>query len=66
MAQFLNDRPEFIALAVEETVGLANLESGAKASLLDAVLQTPKGILLTPLRTNTDGFYVAGLRRSPR
>jgi 16S rRNA (cytosine967-C5)-methyltransferase len=66
VAQFLNDRPEFIALAAEETVGLANLDSGAKASLLDAVLQTPNGILLTPLRTNTDGFYVAGLRRSER
>ncbi|MHA1559446.1 MAG: RsmB/NOP family class I SAM-dependent RNA methyltransferase, partial [Alphaproteobacteria bacterium] len=59
VAQFLCDRPEFSALAPGEAVGLAELDSGAQASLLDAVLQTPNGILLTPLRTNTDGFYVA-------
>ena len=29
-----------------------------------AVLMTPEGLLMTPQRTETDGFFVAVLRRS--
>lgn len=63
VAKLMTDRPEFSALDSEEILVSAKLDSDARTSLLDAVLRTPNGILLTPLRTNTDGFYVASLRR---
>jgi 16S rRNA (cytosine967-C5)-methyltransferase len=33
------------------------------ADFLGAVLVTPEGLLMTPRRTGTDGFYVSLLRR---
>ena len=60
---FLSRHPEF---SVEKPADLLNV-LGERAYLLRrAVLMSEEGLLMTPRRTDTDGFFVSLLpRRSP-
>jgi 16S rRNA (cytosine967-C5)-methyltransferase len=57
---FLARHPEFAPVAAEE---VASVLGERAADFLGAVLVTPEGLLMTPRRTGTDGFYVSLLRR---
>ncbi|MBK5960294.1 MFS transporter [Rhodoplanes elegans] len=57
---FLGRHPGFVPVPPEKTVSVL----GDKApAFLDSVLTFPEGLLMTPRRTGTDGFFVAVLRR---
>ena len=58
IASFRSRSPEFDAVLSGEIVAAAGL-----SGLADAVRATEYGLQMTPLRTGTDGFYLAGLRR---
>ena len=58
VASFRSRSPEFDAVLSGEIVAAAGL-----SGLADAVRATEYGLQMTPLRTGTDGFYLAGLRR---
>jgi 16S rRNA (cytosine967-C5)-methyltransferase len=60
---FLERHGNFAVVAPKE-VTKALGERGA--AFADAVLITEEGLLMTPRRTNTDGFFVSVLRRRPR
>ncbi|MGB3272115.1 MAG: RsmB/NOP family class I SAM-dependent RNA methyltransferase [Xanthobacteraceae bacterium] len=62
VAAFRARHPEFSPATPAEIA--APLGSRA-AAFLDAVRITPEGLLMTPRRTGTDGFFVAVLRRQP-
>jgi 16S rRNA (cytosine967-C5)-methyltransferase len=58
---FLARHPEFTATTVAEIVG----PLGERAFLFRrAVLASDDGLLMTPRRTDTDGFFVSMLMRS--
>ena len=58
---FLGRHPEFSVVPAAETTAAL----GERAFLFRrAVLATDEGILMTPRRTDTDGFFVAVLRKS--
>jgi len=57
---FLARRPEFSIVPPREIVAAALHE--ATESFCAAALSSPQGILMTPRRTDTDGFYVAVMR----
>jgi 16S rRNA (cytosine967-C5)-methyltransferase len=57
---FLARHPEFSIVSVTETAAAL----GERAFLFRrAVLATDEGLLMTPRRTDTDGFFVAAMRR---
>jgi len=57
---FLARHPQFLAAPPTETVGAL----GERAFLFRrAVLMSDEGLLMTPRRTDTDGFYVAVMVR---
>ncbi|MFL9828143.1 RsmB/NOP family class I SAM-dependent RNA methyltransferase [Rhodoplanes sp. SY1] len=57
---FLARHPGFALVPAQETVAVL----GDKApAFLDSVLTVPEGLLMTPRRTGTDGFFVSMLRR---
>ncbi|GLK86050.1 RsmB/NOP family class I SAM-dependent RNA methyltransferase [Ancylobacter defluvii] len=58
---FLARHPDFHVVPVEDTV-LALGERGIR--LKQAALVSPEGLLLTPRRTGTDGFFVSVLARA--
>jgi 16S rRNA (cytosine967-C5)-methyltransferase len=58
---FLERHPEFALLAPPEII--APLGERA-AAFGEAARSTPEGVLMTPRRTGTDGFFVGILRRS--
>ncbi|MDO8534945.1 MAG: MFS transporter, partial [Xanthobacteraceae bacterium] len=61
MRAFLARTPGFAAVPAAETA----LALGERGVILKAAaLASPEGILLTPRRTETDGFYTALLARS--
>ena len=58
---FLARNPEFALVPPAEVVGVL----GERAYLFRrAVLISETGLLMTPLRTETDGFFVSVLRKS--
>jgi 16S rRNA (cytosine967-C5)-methyltransferase len=57
---FLARHPDFHALAAPE---LARPLGERAAEFEQAVLASPEGLLMTPRRTETDGFFVAVLTR---
>lgn len=57
---FLARQPEFAAVPAADVATV--LGDGAVA-LAQATLTSPEGLLMTPRRTGTDGFFVALLRR---
>ena len=63
IAAFLADHPAFSTADPRDVVPLA-LPGEAGGRLLSAGLETPRGFLMTPARTGTDGFFVAVMRRS--
>jgi 16S rRNA (cytosine967-C5)-methyltransferase len=58
---FLARHPGFVILLPAQVAGV--LGEGADR-FRDAVLMSDEGLLMTPRRTDTDGFYVSVLRRS--
>jgi 16S rRNA (cytosine967-C5)-methyltransferase len=58
---FLGRHPGFAAVAPHDVMAAA-LGEGAEA-FAQAALLSPEGLLMTPRRTDTDGFFVAVLRR---
>lgn len=61
IATFVRNHPGFAIRPAAETASA--LGDGA-AGFLGAVRTTPEGILMTPFRSGTDGFFVAMLERS--
>jgi 16S rRNA (cytosine967-C5)-methyltransferase len=60
VAAFLGTRPEFHALTVEAMLA----GSGVGEALGSAALATANGMMMTPHRTGTDGFFVSVMRRA--
>jgi 16S rRNA (cytosine967-C5)-methyltransferase len=59
------DRHEGFAVTPgAELLAGSALPQGAKAGLAAAALLSPEGVILTPRRTGTDGFFVALLKRA--
>jgi 16S rRNA (cytosine967-C5)-methyltransferase len=58
---FLARHPEFTAAPPAQTVSVLADKAQAFAA---ATLQTAEGLLMTPRRTGTDGFFVSVLRRA--
>jgi 16S rRNA (cytosine967-C5)-methyltransferase len=59
------DRHEgFATTAGAELLAGSALPQGARAGLAAAALLSPEGVILTPRRTGTDGFFVALLKRA--
>ncbi|MFD2180554.1 RsmB/NOP family class I SAM-dependent RNA methyltransferase [Rhodoplanes azumiensis] len=58
---FLARHPGFAPVPAEKTVSVLG---DAAPAFLDSVLTFPEGLLMTPRRTGTDGFFVSVLRRS--
>jgi 16S rRNA (cytosine967-C5)-methyltransferase len=58
--EFLNRHPQFVAVPPTDVAGAL----GERAFMFRrAVLMSEEGLLMTPRRTDTDGFYVAVMRR---
>jgi 16S rRNA (cytosine967-C5)-methyltransferase len=60
LAALMERRPDLAPVPVQEILAAAGLER-----LRDAIRRTTVGLQLSPLKTGTDGFYVAVLRRKP-
>lgn len=61
---FLEEEPSFRSVSSADTIANAGLEPDVAARLLEAIGGRPAtGILLTPKRTATDGFFIAVMRR---
>ena len=60
VADFLKRHPEFAVVPPKEVVGALG-ERGAEFAA--SALLSPEGLLMTPRRTGTDGFFVSILRR---
>jgi 16S rRNA (cytosine967-C5)-methyltransferase len=63
VASFLDQTSEFSALSTAELLAGAGLPKVA-AEELAQVAASPRGLLMTPHRTGTDGFFIAAMRRS--
>ncbi|WP_342363178.1 RsmB/NOP family class I SAM-dependent RNA methyltransferase [Terrarubrum flagellatum] len=61
VSAFLNDHPEFSPVDAREQMALA---PDALCERTDIIAGDGLGLLLTPARTGTDGFFLALLRRS--
>ena len=59
---FVEENPDFALLPSADIVAGAGLDEVA-AAVLVAAAASPCGLLLTPRRTGTDGFFVAAVRR---
>jgi 16S rRNA (cytosine967-C5)-methyltransferase len=59
---FLGRQPHFTALPPEE---VADALGERAAAFREAVQRSPEGLLMTPRRTQTDGFFVSLLARQP-
>ena len=61
---FLARRPEFTLVAPAQVIAQAMDALSERATAFrEAVLLSPEGLLMTPRRTNTDGFYVSVMAR---
>jgi 16S rRNA (cytosine967-C5)-methyltransferase len=58
---FLGNHPDF---SVEKPAELAEALGERAYAFSQAVLMSEQGLLMTPRRTNTDGFFVSLLRRT--
>src|SRR5581483_6444784 len=58
---FLARHPEFSIVPAQDVAKALGLRSG---EFLAAALVSDEGLLMTPRRTNTDGFFVSVLRRN--
>jgi 16S rRNA (cytosine967-C5)-methyltransferase len=63
VAGFLSRNPGFEALGGAGTLAAASLPAETREKLASSALLGENGLNLTPLRTGTDGFFVATLRR---
>ncbi len=61
---FIARHPGFSLLSAADTLARSGLPADARERLSAATLQTRNGIVLSPRRTGTDGFFVALLQRS--
>ena len=59
---FVERHPEFTVVRADEVVDALG---GGAADFRAAVLASAEGLLMTPRRTGTDGFFVGLMRRSP-
>ncbi|MEJ8572788.1 RsmB/NOP family class I SAM-dependent RNA methyltransferase [Microbaculum marinum] len=64
VASFLAANAGFAAAGIADLLAAAGLDEPAAARLADPALATSHGLQMSPRRTQTDGFYVAGLIRS--
>jgi 16S rRNA (cytosine967-C5)-methyltransferase len=58
---FVERQPSFAVVPVAEVVRSLGDRAG---DFSKAVVMTPEGLLMTPRRTDTDGFFVSVLKRS--
>ena len=65
IAAFREDHPGFTPLSAAEMIAAAALPAENAGRLADAAHSTDGGVMLTPRRTATDGFFVAVLKREP-
>ena len=63
IAAFVARFPAFAPLPGADVIASSDLADGAKARLAEAALLLPEGVVLTPRRTGTDGFFIAVLKR---
>ena len=59
---FLGRQPRFTALPPEQ---VADALGERSAGFREAVQRSPEGLLMTPRRTQTDGFFVALMAKQP-
>ena len=64
IAAFRKDHPGFAPVTATEAIALAALPDDNAARLAGAVLAADGGVMLTPKRAATDGFFVAVLKRA--
>ena len=64
VTSFLERHAGFTAASGAEIIAGSGLPEPARAGLMKDALLLPRGIVMTPRRTGTDGFFVALLRRS--
>lgn len=62
VAGFVTAHPEFVPAAPGDVIA-ATLPEAAAAKLAEAALARPTGLMLTPRRTGTDGFFVGVMTR---
>jgi 16S rRNA (cytosine967-C5)-methyltransferase len=62
VSAFLSRHPDFSVVTSREVASQALGERAAL--LLHAALVSEEGLLMTPLRTDTDGFFVAVMRKA--
>ena len=60
---FIVDMPEFSVLSGDSVLVGAGVEPDITEHLSKAAGRSPLGVQLTPLRTATDGFFIAAFRR---
>jgi 16S rRNA (cytosine967-C5)-methyltransferase len=59
---FVARHPEFAVMPPSQTVSVLGDKA---ADFATATLQSAEGLLMTPRRTGTDGFFVSVLRKRP-
>lgn len=64
VAAFIARHPGFAAAPGAEIVAASSLLPEGRAALVVSALMLPAGLILSPRRTGTDGFFVAVLRRA--
>ncbi len=64
VSAFLERSSEFHTLPASEMLAGSGLDPDDAKRLAAAVLATAHGIQMTPLRTGTDGFFIAALRKA--
>jgi 16S rRNA (cytosine967-C5)-methyltransferase len=60
---FVADYRGFKTLAGNEIIGQSGLDDAARSRLAEAALLLPTGLMLSPRRSGTDGFFIAVLLR---
>jgi 16S rRNA (cytosine967-C5)-methyltransferase len=63
IATFAASHADFELSAGGDVIGGSDLADGSKGRLAEAALLLREGIVLTPRRTGTDGFFIAVLKR---
>jgi 16S rRNA (cytosine967-C5)-methyltransferase len=64
VAKFSSAHPEFTPSSGEDILAGSGLPEDSRKRLAEASLATKTGLILTPRRTGTDGFFIAVLRRN--
>jgi len=63
VAKFLAAHPQFVAVSGENSVAESGLADENRKRLVDVAVFSEIGVVLTPRRAATDGFFIAVLRR---